>query len=513
MKKRSFFKGIAVLSLIFAMVLASCSNDPEEVVLPNIGNPVVTEKLVSGGVMLSWPAIIEASGYQVWRSNGGQPAPLFLNSNPNSSFLYEKDGVYNYYDVVSFTNELKPATKYTYSVIALPSYADGKDAGRWNKDITTGTFPDQGSRIEKPANVSFVINSEKESITVTITPPASGNIPIYYYVRLLNDKTGNQIDQDWTAQLECVFNNVSLTDGLEFAVNVTGCYVDSKYYKESEIFKTEKQKYETLFAADYNLPNSFSIIYSLNTTDSIITDFYVRFYPGNSSYKPGVNYTLQRAIIDTMGNPGAYSDANFYINDTSTTYKKADFTIDELGNPSYATLYDKLDFKEANYQYRMKAEKGVQIEYKSLAYSNSYYHPLTVSVKFSNFITSVNINVTKDSAAATTDKFTFTPSVNYRNMLKDGDKLVIYYVVGESNSSYQTGYTESNTITFTQSDLDKTAVTAKTLTLQKNTVANQKYLFAQAYLIFEDETKRSVNWNSAAYAGSANGNDVVNLYY
>jgi hypothetical protein len=150
MKKNNFFlKGILALMLVFAFILTGCpEEDPEttpeakssgeppsgNVSLPAIGNPVVTERILSNGIRLTWPPVMEAGSYQVWRNGGNQTGPrrlTTLTANNNEELI-------TFNDLRSGSNEILPNVPYTYTVYAIP-LSPVKDIGRWEKVITTYT--------------------------------------------------------------------------------------------------------------------------------------------------------------------------------------------------------------------------------------------------------------------------------------------------------------------------------------------------------------------------------------
>jgi hypothetical protein len=529
MKKSFFLKGISVLVMVFALMTTGCDEDSEKAAASpqqTTRIPMVTDRLVTGGVMLSWPQILDEYGvYQVWRSGGGQVADILIGSSQSSINLND-DGVYEFFDLTDFNNDIKPNTNYTYTVIALPLmnyYNIGRDIGKWAKSITTGTFPAQGSILAKPANVTFVINSEADKVTVTITPPASGNIPNYYHLELVDVSGGgwSPIDNTYTTQLRSnLYNSSGFEDNGEYLVNVQGIYnydysggYSSNYYQDSEDFRTNKQKYETLFANGFTI-SDYSFSEGYNPSSNSITAFYTIInFTGSNIYKPGVNYIFQRAKKNAMGNPGAYADVELWDGPTNTD-KRIELTFDDLGNPSmssllYSTLYDKLPFEEADYQYRIKAVKGSQVEYKTSGDSAVY-------INYSSYVDasiSVSVNGTKDV-------FGFTPSIPYRNMLKDGDKLVVYHVIRD-DETFKTGpFMEDSTISFNKTELERATVNTKSLSITANSLPpDEKYLYVQAYIVFADGTRKGVSsWSgpgldNASSVGQTNGNDIYQLNY
>ena len=188
MRMKEKLPGIPALMLVFVLALAGCGKDPQEITgrvsLEGIGTPEVTGKPVKGGVMLSWPPVIDASSYEVWRGGGGQPAARKLAGivSPNHN------GMYEYFDIVSFTNELKPNTEYTYTVIAVP-LGNVRDITKWERNITTDVFPEQGGKADKPESAEAEINFKNLSVTIKVTPPARGNIPNGYRIGLYKDNS------------------------------------------------------------------------------------------------------------------------------------------------------------------------------------------------------------------------------------------------------------------------------------------------------------------------------------
>jgi hypothetical protein len=185
MANKKFWMGILAITLIFGMMVVGCDNgEINKVSVSEVDKPTVTDKVIVGGVMLSWPPVIGASEYEVWRDGGGQPAAMKLSSTSTPN----RYGMYEYFDIVNFPNELKPNTKYTYTVIAIP-LSGAKNIGKWEKKITTNTFPDPGSKAAKPADVSMEISLANRSFKIKVTPPVTGDIPNLYKIVLSKDSS------------------------------------------------------------------------------------------------------------------------------------------------------------------------------------------------------------------------------------------------------------------------------------------------------------------------------------
>jgi len=244
--KKALLKGIVVLVLLFAIVLAGCDDGTQ--ITNKVGNPKVTSRQVTGGLVFSWPPVKDAQGYQVWRTEG-KNTPINLGYVTNA----EENGIFECWDIVSLTNNLKANTEYTYTVYSIASYAV-EDMGKWEKKVKTGDFPAQGSEPAKPT-VDLKIDFGARSFTVTITPPASGIIPNGYWVQLSTTKNGswNGVDNWFRPDSSIVWTELSAQWGTEkqqLTYDILGDVDDSpvgeytvkvaaqisdRYYKEAEV--------------------------------------------------------------------------------------------------------------------------------------------------------------------------------------------------------------------------------------------------------------------------------------
>jgi hypothetical protein len=413
-KKNIFMAGILALALVFAFVLTGCpEEDPEavseakssggasgSVSLPGIDNPVVTVRVLSNGVRLSWYSVMEADSYQVWRRFGNQNIRIYTKSVDNNLDSY------TYTD----TNTI-PNTTYTYTVLAMPS-TPVRDHGRWSASVTTypPLFGDEGV---------FTVNS--------------------------------------------------------FSINSNA------------------------------IPNE----------GETVTGFYAALQLSQIKATQGVLYSVERATLDAKGNPGTWSTPTLSLYNTSDTPLPPQ-TMDIFGNLSYslAAVFDRsLPPTEATYQYRLK---GVRTSDNLTEYLYGNPGSDRVVIDFKPYLTSrISLNIGSKGGEASA-VYTITPGLSNgtkRNILKEGDKVVLYWIVGKSDC-YSTGpYNNTNIVVFGKSDIESALSTPTTKPLdvpQKGGDTNQ-YLYVQAWLerVNGDKLplKEGSNWTGAGLQGSLRNNN------
>jgi len=222
--------------------------------------------------------------------------------------------------------------------------------------------------------------------------------------------------------------------------------------------------------------------------------------------------------LDAADNPGAYADVTLYSSSTGTdssVISVTSVTTDIFSNPSrIIQLYDRLPVTETNYLYRLKATKGSQTEYK--------VSDDPIYINYSDLLEVATIELRKWSSTST--RFTVATGINYRNLLKEGDKVVVYYIKERGIDSYKTGiFSTDKSVTFTKADLDKAEEVGLVekdlitgLSLDNDGTDETKYwIYAQAWLEFANGKKKQVansEWNpitGGAIYGSASYNGQV----
>jgi hypothetical protein len=501
MKKTFILRGVSVFVLVFTLILAGCSDgykgvDVQDVLVINkFSDPVVTTKLITGGVLLSWAPITEAQGYEVWRSGGGQAAAINLGCDVN------KDGIYECWDIVSLTNKLAANTQYTYTVYAVP-LSGASDIGKWEGKVTTGAFPEQGSEPAVPT-VDFALDYSAKIFTITVTPPTSGIIPNAYWISLSKgvSSVGKWIRQDpsapvvWT-QIADEYGDYEAQNAYEILNSPSGEYtvyvaaqINNPYYKEAtlNIYKTVDPLFDGYFFANYY--DSFDYTPATVTAKSAVTGLYVQLYLNSFTAKPGVTYTVERATVDKNGKPGAYNAITVYTRTYNNTtdnydYAQTSLTPDVLGHIP-ESVYDKgLPIKKETYKYRIKAVKdGISDYLEDIVTTDpSDIGGLELAVS--------RIANTDDGGNLTSYTFSFTPDLDYTGILQSGDKVVLYSKTSNSSNDYFTPtYTES-TYSFSIAELEaKTPVAKSTWTINSTTTS---YRYVQAFLVKADGTMKSI---------------------
>jgi hypothetical protein len=505
MKKENFFlKGILVLALVFVVFLTGCENDNSPTVVavtPALSGPVVTAKAVNAGVLLTWPAVIETSSYQVWRTTSGQASPIKIGTVSDSTGN-QTAGVVAFLDAVDATKEhsLRSNTEYTYSVVAVPA-AVAKDSGRTNVTVRTGNLLPAGEKAAQPVDADLAIDFGTGNVTLTITPPTSGNIPNAYVFNLpgLGSTAvyydGSAASLTYTAALTQT-SLLSYYIG-DLTVTINGSLGNSTYYQASDPYVLKKTV-APLFSGDISITGFY--IYT-STTSYAITKFGAKIDLDSITPKPGVTYTLERA--KQTNNPAAnwvwttpslYSTASY-----SSSTLITDLTQDIFGNfPAFgvdsttggtstysSVVYDQnIPFDEAEgiWTYRLKAERDGITDYRQVSREIDFWNLLLSS-------TGGEFEILMPEAGNYTDgtsRYKFQPSFDpdYQNLLKDGDKVVIYWVRGGAFAYQYGAFSTANSITFTKQDL--TGYTtylkeAKTLSVPRSSGTNT-FLFVQIYL-------------------------------
>jgi hypothetical protein len=403
-KKNIFMAGILALALVFAFVLTGCpEEDPEavseakssggasgNVSLPGIDNPVVTVRVLSSGVRLSWYSVMEADSYQIWRKFGNQNIRIYTKSVDNNLDSY------TYTD-----NSTIPNTTYTYTVLAMPS-TPVRDHGRWSSTVTTypPLFGDDGVLTVNP----FTIN-------------------------------GNAIPNDGTT----------------------------------------------------------------------VTGFYASLQLSQIKATPGVLYSVERATLDAKGNPGSWSTPTLSLYNTSDTpLPKQEMDIFGNLSSSLSAVFDRsLPPNEATYVYRLK---GVRTSDNLTEYLPGSQ---TVEIDFKPYLTSrISLNIGGKGGEASA-VYTITPGLSNgtrKNILKEGDKVVLYWIVGKSDC-YLTGpYNKTNIVVFGKSDIESALETPTTKPLDVPLKGgNNEVLYVQAWLerVNGDKLplKEGSNWTGAGLQG------------
>jgi len=506
MKKSFFLNGISVFILLFALILSGCKDGPQEVInreiynpIPGIDKPEVAVTIASGGVLLTWFPVIEAGGYEVWRSGGVQIAAKNLTSNGRSA-VQNKNGIFEFYDLVSLNNELLSDTEYTYTVIAVP-LSPAKDIGKWEQNVTTGTIPEQGSQTASPLDVSLDIDLVNKSITVTVYPPEEGNIPDKYQITFENssDTITKYISPDLltsnslTFTIKGIENAESTSDAYlvykmlknlnnAFYLTVIATLGDDYYFIPADTSIIER-KYDPLFGSDAYLSfGTFSIssnaIYETGDSDTII-GFWNSIDLSQIKPKPYVTYTIERAILDTRR--PYYRPIPLFSKSSGADTPVDSLTADNFGNLLPITVYDReLPASEDIYLYRIKGVKGEVTD---------YIESKSINIDFNNYLkgnVSLEIASKAEVNGGNDVYFKITPVYKCKKgLLRDDDKIVLYWLLG-GNECYKTvPFNPDDKISFDKQDIEEKPAASQGLTFPKDPGAGKtghRYLYVQAFL-------------------------------
>jgi hypothetical protein len=255
-----------------------------------------------------------------------------------------------------------------------------------------------------------------------------------------------------------------------------------------------------------------------------VTGFFASLSLSSIGAVPGVRYSVERTTLDTNGNPGAWKDLSKdkLLSTTQNSHTPLpDQTMDMFGNlsSSYTSVYDRtLPLAEAKYSYRLKAERA------SDNVTEYLYADYSITIDFVSYLMS---RLTLDIGGRGGDGsavYTITPNLTSgtkRGILKEGDKVVLYWILGRQDS-YSTGpYNTANTIFFSKSNLES-SLGSLTDTKDLEVLAkggDNQYLYVQAWLERVGGDKYSFtssNWTGVGRTGtnySNNGQYHVQLSY
>jgi hypothetical protein len=470
MRRRIFLGGIAAITLVLVLLAAGCS---DSVSYHSIGTPDVQAVAVTGGVMLSWNPVTEAKNYEVWRSEKDKSAVNVATVN-NPANTYE-NGVIYYFDIANYQNEIKSNTEYTYTVYSVPTEIF-KEMGKREKKVITGVIPVQGSEANKPTLSDPVIDFGNKIVTITVTPPASGNIPNYYDISFYDGNyngISKTIRQGTSAPIVLTEYVDGLLIGGTYTVNVTaGIYSNNNYYNAVSV--TKETKVDPLFSG--NISGNYGLVFN---DDNSVTGFYASLTLNSFKVQPGVTYTFERATVDENNELGNYISVNLTNQNTSTF----SFIPDVLGNLTETTAEDRtLPLEKKTYRYRIKAVKGDITDYVG----NNYQKWVPVNVDPSSYLT-LYLNVGNKTTADGNDTFPITASVSNKGLLPSGDKVVLYW----KRNVYSDSYSTANSISFTKTDIE--AATVKNDLSVSSLAAYNDYIYIQVWWEKADGTKSQIS--------------------
>ncbi|MDR2445873.1 MAG: hypothetical protein LBD58_01065 [Treponema sp.] len=487
---KMFYKLVFGALLAATLVLAGCEDGADlnaTVNFPAIKAPNVTATAIQDGVKLEWDTDIDAASYVVYRRQDGGLDSV-VTSNPSIDPVTGKKYVNDQQNASS--NSVKANTKYTYTVRANPSSAH-KESATKEVTVTTGAaFLAKGAELDPPAAVAIELLPDSNEIKATVTPGAHADLARGYWVSIYRD--GQYVGGAWINYLETtgVYN---WTPDKQISGTYTGRALTQNaepetFYTSSKTIESAEKVFESLFGTDFSIDGWVDyVVTGTGATVTTVVNYSAAI--SLSGLKPGVTYSVERAPANKLGYAtGDYATVTLskLVNADYTAATADDLTPDHLGN--VGNFYDRTLPAEAGfYVYRIKAVKGGTTQYRPK-------DGVLLSVDPKQYVSNiVEISVAaKDVAAAGVTKYAVTPSLDYKNILPDGSKLVIYWVKGDY-SSYQYGK-YSNTIEFSKAELEAATVAPKSIDVPD--AGTGSYVYAQAYLEFADGTRKSLSsWN------------------
>jgi hypothetical protein len=433
----------------------------------------VKAEAVGGGVKLSWPVVIGAEGFAVYRKTGDTPLKL-LSSSPGIDGV---TGQYVYYDVISAANELVAEKDYTYTVVTTPTAATGA-ISQTVVTSKTGAIPAKGSKLASPGGV-----------TLTLTPNDSGNGTI--------EVTWGAVEGAGTYRASLSLDGAPLFSGTTTGtgiiydawspyVQIAGTYAasvaalsDGGYYAESDA-GVKAVKYEAPVA----LLGSVSVSSARTTTPAA---------PEGGAQYAITGYTVTISLFGTV--TGAAYQVYRVAPDGTERPVEGTVTPNFLGNGSLTDTITTLPVKTAEaYHYRIEASKDGKTRNETTGMV------IIPALRSATTLTGIAVDVA--TGAEKTRTFSMTPSrLDCTNALQAGDKLVIYAATAPlytPNASDPTTYVEA--LSFSKDELAAVLVVAKPTAAITYDAAKSVYI--QAWLVYADGTRKPY---SAALTGNGVG--------
>jgi hypothetical protein len=148
-------KKTLLIGIIALVVFGACQQPLSDVKLgidpASIASPSLTAQKAPGGVLITWPPVENASGYQVWRQRAKGVAQKVADLNAADNLRFA--------DVNSITNPLASGVDYKYTVIALSNSATSVGGGNPNVVVQNG-------KAEKTVN----FKADELPASITLSP-------------------------------------------------------------------------------------------------------------------------------------------------------------------------------------------------------------------------------------------------------------------------------------------------------------------------------------------------------
>jgi len=410
--------GVIAIIAIIGFTMTACDNGTTQVGSPSIAAPVVTATAVDGGVKLTWPHVIDANSYFVYRSGGKQTVPVFVNAISYGTVVNE-DGLLQVFDYVSETNKLTSNTLYTYTVTATAMSTTMNDS-KGEAKVTTGTIPEKGTKFPAPQAVTLELFPERETYTITITAPTTGVIPSSYNIQIYRNGS--------------LYTNHNGITTASYGVNPTYSYT----YWYSSYQATGDEWVAVVYAAGNSYFVSSDTVSSVtqivNLTNGPIPEKGTKFaapkavtlelFPERETYTITITAPTT-GVISSSYNIQIYRNGSFYTNHNGVT--TASYGV----NPTYSYTY----------WYSSNQINGDIWEARAYAVGNSYFAS-------SETVISAPQICEKPQSAEPEQLFgnTNTPYVSQQGMITGtGDEASTFkgirYTVNMSNMSFIDGAT------------------------------------------------------------------------
>jgi hypothetical protein len=413
------------------------------------------------------------------------------------------------------SDSVKAGVAYTYTVKAKPASSHKESAVKEVKVSTNATFLAKGAELDPPAALEIELLPDTNTIKATVTPGAHADLARGYWVSLFRD--GSYFDGVWIDYLATTgvytWEPNDQIGGTYTGRTLTMNDEPETFYTSSKTIESAEKVFESLFGSNFyaSISQSGVVLGTAATANTVVN--YSASISSIQGLKAGVAYSVERAPADKLGNAtGAYETVTLSKLAAGDYVAAAagDLTSDHLGNLGQSTFYDRtLPATAGYYTYRVKAVKGGATQYKPKGGDLLSIDPQEFVSQF------IGISVAaKDTGVANVTKYAVTPSLDYKNILPDGGKLVIYWVKGGS-SSYQYGK-YSNAIEFSKAELEAATVAAKSIDVPD--VGTGSYVYAQAYVEFADNARKNLpssSWNSGGgvYSRSSYYDNGAYVYY
>ncbi len=278
---------IAVIMIMAAMMaLTGCpetdlSNVGATVSIESLSAPKITDTAIEGGLRLSWTAVKNARGYDVYRAEQNDKGKF-----TDFVYLNSVDAPANSYDDIVSLNENSIANKtYQYKVTAKTDKATLSDNTGTTKAITVSGIKAKGEKVAAATNIKAEVEGNKLTVTYDVLPDyVSASKAEFRYTSV-------------TGLSEAELNGMFQT----YSMNKSG----SKFYRNSISNVTFPGKWTatvtTSWTNGYFADNTATAEFEVQSAGVQVPDYDVDEYYGESYINfedtYGAEYTLYRAEV------------------------------------------------------------------------------------------------------------------------------------------------------------------------------------------------------------------------